>query len=255
MDTIALDRTVQVTCTGTDLVEFRNVRSLQGSLKVREQSDIDKIIKSILLHGFSFPFFIWKKDDKNYALDGHGRLKALAEMKKTGYYLDREKNLLVDDGPGWKIPPLPAVYIEAADMDEAKEKLLKLNSRYGMITEASFNLFTQSLKALDLSGISIKFEKIEINPPSVSAPLLAVPQISRPESIEKEAETYQPNLEPEIDIGGVSEKEMDKAAEKLETAMLHKGETKTIELCCPLCGDTFSVNITDVLVLIDEAQK
>jgi hypothetical protein len=243
MDTITLDRTVRVTCTGTDLIDFRKIRPLQGSLKIREQSDIEKIIKSIILHGFSFPFFIWKEGGKNHALDGHGRLQALADMKKAAYCLDGKKQLFVDEGPGWKVPLLPFVNIEAENMDEAKEKLLKLNSQYGMITDASFKLFTHGLKALDLSGISIKFEKIEIKPPSLPDPETG------------NAKAYQPNLNPDIAAGEVSEMELDRANEKLETAMLHKGDVQTVELCCPGCGETFKISVTDALVLIEEARK
>lgn len=260
MNTVTQERTIRVTGTGTILVDCRKIRPMQGSLKVREKPDIDKIIKSIILHGFSFPFFIWKEGDKNHALDGHGRLKALAEMRKAGYCLDEDNTLFVDDGPPWTIPPLPAVYIEAANMDEAKEKLLKLNSRYGAITEASFRLFTEGLKGLDLGGINIGFDKIEIKAPSIgsntaTAPLPAAPVMPGVEAGEENAGTFQPNLEPDIKTGEVSEKELDKADEKLETAMLHKGEVQTIELACPACGETFSISVADALNLIEEARK
>jgi hypothetical protein len=257
MDTISQSRAVRVACTGSELMDFKQIRPMQGSLKVRNKSDIDKIIKSIILHGFSFPFFVWKDGKKNYALDGHGRITALTEMQKVGYTLD-EKNNLITDGIPWTVPPLPVVFIEAKDKDEAKEKLLKLNSRYGMITEASFKLFTDGLKAIDLSGISINFEKIELKMPEIAAPLPAPPPAVPPQM--ESAETpndpgYAPNLEPDIDTSPVTDSEMEKADVKLETSMLHKGDVETIELCCPLCGESFSVRISDVMTLISEARK
>jgi hypothetical protein len=145
------------------------------------------------------------------------------------------------------------VYIEAASMDEAKEKLLKLNSRYGAITEASFRLFTEGLKGLDLGGVNIGFDKIEITAPSITALLPAAPAM--PGTGEENAGAFRPNLEPDISTGEVSEKELDEAGEKLETAMLHKGEVPAIALACPSCGEPFSISIADALNLIEEARK
>jgi hypothetical protein len=75
------------------------------------------------------------------------------------------------------------------------------------------------------------------------------------EAGEQSAGTFQPNLEPDINTGEVSEKELDQAGEKLETAMLHKGEVPAIELVCPSCGETFSISIADARNLIEEARK
>jgi hypothetical protein len=229
---------------------------MQGSLKIREKSDIDKIIKSIIEDGFSFPFFVWKEGGKNYALDGHGRIKALTEMSKTAYALDEKNNLIViDEAPPWEIPPLPTTYIEAADINAAKKKLLKLNSRYGTITEASFNLFSEGLKGLDLRGIAINFEKIEINPPSIAAPLHGMQKPPQMDIEDVPKPDYQPNLEPDISTALVSEAEIEKADGLLESAMLHKGEVETIELCCPVCDEPFSVRASDMMVLIEEARR
>ena len=88
---------------------------LQGGLKARNDIDYDKIKLSIIKFGFSFPFFIWKGEGKNYLLDGHGRFGCLCKMQNDGY----------------KIPPLPVVYVDCKNKIEAKEKLLRLNSQYG----------------------------------------------------------------------------------------------------------------------------
>jgi hypothetical protein len=253
-ETVCATRIVRITCTGTESIDFRKIHPMQGSLKIREKTDIDKIIKSIIEDGFSFPFFIWKEGSKNYALDGHGRIKALTEMSKRAYVLDEKNNLIVIDGsPPWEIPPLPTTYIEAADINAAKKKLLKLNSRYGTITEASFNLFTEGLKGLDLRGIAINFEKIEINPPSIAAPLHGMQNSSQIDDVPRP--DYQPNLEPDISTTLVSEAEIEKADGLLESAMLHKGEVETIELRCPVCTEPFSVRVSDMIGLIEEVRR
>jgi hypothetical protein len=249
MDKNSQIRTVRISCTGTDFVDFTRLRSLQGNLKVRNKTDIDKIIKSIILHGFSFPFFVWKDGKKSYVFDWHGRTKALSEMQKTRYAVDKDNNLITEDGPPWTVPLLPAVYIEAKTVDEAKEKLLKLNSRYGMITDASFKLFTDGLKAVDLSGISINFEKLTFKAPEIRLPL----QTDGAEHAGPPS--YSPNLEPDIGAETVSEKELKKTDAALGTAMLDRGKVETVELCCPLCGEGYSIKISDALALIEEAGR
>ena len=104
-------------------MKLEDMTVLQGNLKARTDDDYEKIKKSILKYGFSFPAFIWveKKTNTNYLIDGTGRYSALKQMQEEGYL----------------IPELPIVYIEAKDKTEAKQKLLRLNSQYGKMTKES----------------------------------------------------------------------------------------------------------------------
>ena len=121
---------IEINCTGSDTIQLHQLTEFQGELKERSAGDVEKIIKSIKKHGFSFPFFVWKKGDKNNVLDGHGRLMALKQMAAAGE----------------EIPALPCVYISAKDEAEAKEKLLKLNSQYGHMTADSVAAFLGDIK-------------------------------------------------------------------------------------------------------------
>ena len=121
---------LEINCTGSDTIQLHELTEFQGELKERSAGDVEKIIKSIKKHGFSFPFFVWKKGDKNNVLDGHGRLMALKQMAAAGE----------------EIPALPCVYISAKDEAEAKEKLLKLNSQYGHMTADSVAAFLGDIK-------------------------------------------------------------------------------------------------------------
>ena len=121
---------IVINCTGSDTIQLHELTEFQGELKERSAGDIEKIIKSIRKHGFSFPFFVWKNDGKNNVIDGHGRLKALQQMAAAGE----------------EIPALPCVYISAKDEAEAKEKLLKLNSQYGHMTADSVAAFLGDIK-------------------------------------------------------------------------------------------------------------
>ena len=129
---------IEINCTGSDTIQLHELTEFQGELKERSAGDVEKIIKSIKKHGFSFPFFVWKNDGKNNVIDGHGRLIALKRMAAAGE----------------EIPALPCVYISAKNEAEAKEKLLKLNSQYGHMTADSVAAF--------LGDIKIDFEEIAL---------------------------------------------------------------------------------------------
>ena len=71
---------IEIKCKTTDALPLSALQEFQGNLKERDENDVAKIVKSIKKHGFSFPFFVWKKGDINYVLDGHGRLGAMQRL-------------------------------------------------------------------------------------------------------------------------------------------------------------------------------
>ena len=121
---------IKISCQAADTLPLDAIEEFQGNLKKRSKKDIDKIIRSIVEYGFSFPFYVWNGTGHNYCLDGHGRILALTEMRKRGTDL----------------PLFPVVYVDAENEEEAKQKLLRLNSSYGDITQSGFEEFTQGLK-------------------------------------------------------------------------------------------------------------
>jgi hypothetical protein len=156
----ASKKTIAVTCQGAGTLPLDRIEEFQGGLKARTKKDIEKIIKSILKWGFTFPFFVWKHEGRYHTIDGHGRILALVELRKKDYDL----------------PPFPVVYIEAANEAEAKEKLLQQNSHYGKITREGLIEFMGDLEIdledyslpnitvkLDDAGSSVKYqEKTEL---------------------------------------------------------------------------------------------
>ncbi len=121
---------IDITCRGADVLPLDLIEEFQGTLKKRTKRDIERIIKSILTYGFSFPFFVWPYNGRNYCLDGHGRIQALREMSNQGIPL----------------PSFPVAYIDAVDEQEAKQKLLRLNSQYGQMTLESVMEFAAGLE-------------------------------------------------------------------------------------------------------------
>jgi ParB family chromosome partitioning protein len=121
---------IRVSCKVSDFLPLGEISEFQGNFKKRTKKETGQIITSILKFGFSFPFFCWASGENNYCLDGHGRILALREMEKRGY----------------EIPDLPVVYIEAENEAEAKQKILRLNSQYGLIDTDGFRRFIEGLE-------------------------------------------------------------------------------------------------------------
>lgn len=137
---------IKIACKGADVLPLDAIEDFQGNLKRRSKKDIDLIVRSIDKYGFSFPFFVWNGDGHNRCLDGHGRIQALAEMRRRGVSL----------------PLFPVAYIEAADEAEAKQKLLRLNSQYGQMSIDSVLEFTSGLE-VDFGDLALPAETLEIS--------------------------------------------------------------------------------------------
>ncbi len=158
-------KTLRITCTGADALALDTIEDFQGNLKRRGKKEIEQIITSLLRFGFSFPFFIWQNNGHNNCLDGHGRLAALNELRRRGYSL----------------PKFPIVHIEAANIDEAKQKLLRLNSQYGIMSMDSVIEFMGGIEidAPDLAlprGV-LKFNDGGWKPKNTEVPKLTPPDI------------------------------------------------------------------------------
>jgi hypothetical protein len=129
---------IKITCDVGDFLPLDSIAEFQGEFKKRDQYDIENIIKSLVKYGINFPFFIWQDQGVSYCLDGHGRRTALLRLRERG----------------WAIPDVPVVYVYAKDRAEAVQKLLRLNSRYGTITENSVADFIGNI-AVELSELAI----------------------------------------------------------------------------------------------------
>lgn len=132
-----MNKQIRIECEGAGVLGLSDIREFQGSLKKRKKSDYDKIIKSIMEYGFSFPFFVWKEGAINWCLDGHGRLSALKQLEKSGVVM----------------PKFPVAYVEAVDVSVAKQKLLRMNSQFGEITQEGLLEFLGE-ETLDVDSLS-----------------------------------------------------------------------------------------------------
>ena len=163
---------ITITCEVQHTLSLSDMTEFQGGLKTRTESDYLKIQSSIRKYGIAFPFFVWKMYGINYVLDGHGRLGALERIHQQGE----------------EVPPLPVVYIEADDEKQAKNLLLRLNSRYGEITADGMREF--------LADVEVDLDEVNIPElPDVSAVLSAMLSDAPSGELEREYEPPKPKFE------------------------------------------------------------
>ncbi len=168
---------MEVKCKTNDTLPLSELTEFQGKLKERSDTDYAKITKSIKKHGFAFPFFVWKHDGINHVLDGHGRIGALKRMVAQGEHL----------------PPLPVVYVNAKDENDAKELLLKLNSHYGQMTAESVRDFLGNLQ-IDFEDLSLPESVLDFSKDLKEKETIDdddLPEIDEMESDSKPGEIYE----------------------------------------------------------------
>lgn len=125
------DRLKHITIKGKRLNELPQLpildtMELQGDLKDLSKANYEKLVKTHLKYGIFLPFHVWESPEGiNYIADGHQRRRVLPNEGYTGN--------------------VPVVYIEAANRQEAKEKLLVISSQYGRITQEGYDEFTFDL--------------------------------------------------------------------------------------------------------------
>lgn len=205
-------KTIKITCESKTKLSLLELSDFQGELKYRDKIDIDKVAKSILKYGFSFPFFVWRSGTKNYILDGHGRKLALKKLSADGY----------------EIPDLPVIYISADSIPDAKEKLLRINSRFGDITQESLEGFAEGLN-FDFGEVDIRVEEAlkTIDPVYVKSPSQST----------EEKSVYVPTFaksEPTEE----SIKKSEQAIESKFQKTVEDRRKNMVEVICKCCGET-----------------
>ena len=95
-----------------------------NTLKDKDR-DVTNLKNAIVKNGFSFPVFLWY--GHSYVIDGAGRRKAVEELTKEGY----------------DIPEIPYVEVEAATLEEARQKVIEASSSFGEITKKSLADFVE----------------------------------------------------------------------------------------------------------------
>lgn len=133
-----------------DLVPLDKIVGIQGNLKDLTKVNYQKLKNSLLKHGFFVPFFVWNDNGIVRCLDGHQRLLL---MRNEKWFID-----------------VPVVYVEASNMQEAKEKLLVISSQYGLITQEGYDTFTFDLDEAYLQEM-VNFDALKVWEESTGEPI------------------------------------------------------------------------------------
>jgi hypothetical protein len=132
------------------IIDFHELKELQGDLKVTTPAKIEKLKNSIRKYGIFVPKFTWIDNDTYYIEDGHQTIKALTELEKGGYV----------------VPPIPYVEIQAKDRKDAGEKLLMINSRFADINPETsffkdFDIGQEFMEEIEIPELELDFEGLE----------------------------------------------------------------------------------------------
>jgi hypothetical protein len=140
-----------------DSIKLDDLQEFQEEFKSLPETEARKLRASIVKFGFTAPFFIWrKKAGQSKILDGHQRKKVLTQLRADGY----------------SIPPLPVVYIDAKDEQEATRILLTMTSQYGIPEQDRF------FALLDMRSINLSDVETEISIPDIN---LKIPMLVDPD--------------------------------------------------------------------------
>lgn len=106
---------IQIACEGSGFIHPRKLVSIQGDMKTLSKENFHRLKNAIVKFGFSEPVSVWESEGFYYILNGHQRVRTVLMMLSAGYECEG----------------LPVSMVEAADIKEAKRKLLTMASQYG----------------------------------------------------------------------------------------------------------------------------
>lgn len=153
---------ININCDVATTVLLGDLVPFQGNLKKRTDEDITNLARSINTEGLCSPFYVWKHNDKNYVLDGHGRMQALIRMSLLDSTLLNQ--------------PLPCIYISADTEEKARQILLQFTSSYGKVTKAGLKHFTATIPTYTAAPVLAKFKikETKVHTPKVKVESVTV---------------------------------------------------------------------------------
>jgi len=131
---------LKIMCHTSDVITLGKLTPFQGDLKKRTGKDIKTLADSIRDEGLLMPFVVWRKDDVNFLLDGHGRLAALTELAL------QDEDIVTQ--------ALPVLYIDTDTEEQAKKMLLQITSSYGKISREGALKFCASIPSYHAPAIN-----------------------------------------------------------------------------------------------------
>jgi len=141
-------KSIRITVDTKDHIPHAKLEPFQNDMKSLGKDEYEKLRKNIIDNGFGFVVHAWKEKDKVYIIDGHQRVRTVAQMEKI------EK---------FQIPPLPVVYIQAKSFKEAKLRVLAGASQYGKVEKDKlFDFMKENSISLEELSASFQFPELDM---------------------------------------------------------------------------------------------
>ena len=144
---------------GLPLYEINSLVPLQGDYKILNKKDFEKMKKSFIKHGFSFPVKIWT-DNKgiNFIIGGHQRLKILKIFNSCIVvdYINTDGGLIETQRNKYNEIKIPCELVQAKNRIEAIKLLLLEDSRFGTTNNDSSFFKDEGLSIKDFDDFSIQ---------------------------------------------------------------------------------------------------
>lgn len=154
-------------------IDYRKLLPLQGAVRWLPEEGYERLKNSFSSEGMCLPFFVWKKGESYFILDGHGREK-----------LFKKEDATFEDSYGNETHEVPCIVVEAVDEQDARKKILLINSNYQQWTTNKEEI-NQFINKIDLNWINEA-----TNIPQLSLPDLKLSELFLPEQPEfEEAES------------------------------------------------------------------
>ena len=122
-------------------LDYRKFLPLQGDFKFLDQRGFQRLEKSFKEFGGFVPKFVWRNGEHLYILDGH---------QSRNVWIKNGTQFRYSDGKTGYV--YPCIVVDAANLQEAKKKLLVIDSSYGERTQEGFDDFTFDLEGRMAKG-------------------------------------------------------------------------------------------------------
>jgi DNA modification methylase len=160
---------IEVRCEGTQHLPVDTIMDFQGDLKKLSEKNLKRLAKSIFVHGFISPFFIFDNGGDNSLLDGHGRLKTVNAIREAGIPI-----------PG----QFPVVEIKATSEKQAREYLLAITSQFGEFQKSVLDDWVADLDTEIAESLRIVDTELELAIASLNDSLETQGDDEVPENVE-----------------------------------------------------------------------
>lgn len=148
---------------GATYLAWQSLLPFQGELKELSAENEKKMLLSLIDKGFFDIKKVWRNSENTYIADGHQTIATLTKFRPE---IESGQIKMLRKSDNEPTDLIPCIFINAEDEKDLSEKLLLINSEYGMITAQGLQSFKEKHGVSNefLSNISAFKQWQPINP-------------------------------------------------------------------------------------------